>query len=61
MGLIKLLSPAYWYILAAKLGARLLLILAGIAVVAFLALQSGSVSVGVSSTVESMVRSFFGV
>jgi len=61
VGLLKVLNPAYWYLLAAKLGARLLLVLAGVAVFAVIAIQSGGIDVGIFGIVEEMLRSLFGL
>jgi len=60
-GPLKLLNPAFWYLALAKLGARLLLVLAGVAVFAFIAIQSGSIDVGIAGIVEEMLRSLLGI
>lgn len=61
MSVLKLLSPAYWYLLAAKLGLRLVLVLAGLVAFGVVALQAGAIGSSLSSTAEGLVRSFFGV
>lgn len=43
MSLIKMLSPAYWYLLAAKLGARVLLIGGAVALMLILAAETGAI------------------
>jgi len=60
-GLLKMLNPAYWYILAAKLGARLLLVLAGVAVFGIIAVSTGSIDIGIAGTVEGLLRSLLGL
>lgn len=57
--LLKLTNPAYWYLLAAKLGARLLLMLTGAVIVAFIALDAGAVSMP-SLGASDMLKAFFG-
>lgn len=59
LGLLKLLNPYHWYIALARLGARLLLILAGVAIAAFIVFSAGSVGIG--GIGMDMLRSLFGV
>ena len=59
MSLVKLLSPAYWYLVAAKLGGRLILIVGGLAALAALLVSGGVVDVG--SIGGGMLRSLIGV
>ena len=59
MSVVKMLSPAYWYLLAAKLGARVLLILGGIALMVGMAAATGAIDIG--GIVQEMLRSLIGV
>ena len=59
MSVVKMLSPAYWYLLAAKLGARVLLIAGSVGLFVAMAAATGAIDVG--GIVQEMLRSLIGI